>query len=120
MPLILLLPPPPFLHSLASGAAPKKVLTCGVGKAFGELALMYGAPRAATCTATADATLWALGRDVFNYVLLNTTNQKRTMYEKFLKEIPLFAEIDHADIGTGGQGKKLFRWLCACLVVWCV
>lgn len=37
----------------SSGGAAKKVKTYGTGSAFGELALLYAAPRAATVTATA-------------------------------------------------------------------
>ena len=37
-----------------------EVATRGPSTAFGELALLYACPRAATVTATSDAKLWAL------------------------------------------------------------
>lgn len=36
------------------------------GEIFGELALMYNAPRAASIKAKTDATLWSLDRGTFN------------------------------------------------------
>jgi cAMP-dependent protein kinase regulator len=39
------------------------------GEGFGELALLYNAPRAATITAKSEATLWKLDRDTFNHIV---------------------------------------------------
>lgn len=61
----------------------------GTGASFGELALMYNAPRAATVRATSNSVLWALDRLTFRRVLLHKTASKRSMYETFLKEVPV-------------------------------
>jgi cAMP-dependent protein kinase regulator len=61
----------------------------GAGVSFGELALMYNAPRAATVRATSNCVLWALDRLTFRRVLLHKTASKRSMYETFLKEVPV-------------------------------
>jgi cAMP-dependent protein kinase regulator len=39
------------------------------GEAFGELALLYNAPRAATIQSDDECTLWALDRETFNHIV---------------------------------------------------
>lgn len=39
------------------------------GDAFGELALLYNAPRAASIIAKTDCVLWALDRETFNHIV---------------------------------------------------
>lgn len=72
----------------------KQVTNYEAGGSFGELALMYNAPRAATIVATSDATLWALDRITFRTILMENTSQKRKMYESFLEEVPLLKSLE--------------------------
>ena len=39
------------------------------GDVFGELALLYNAPRAATITADSASALWVLDRNTFNHIV---------------------------------------------------
>jgi cAMP-dependent protein kinase regulator len=72
----------------------KKVNTIGPGGSFGELALMYNAPRAATVVSTEkDSTLWALDRVTFRRILMDSAFQRRRMYESFLEEVPLLSSL---------------------------
>ena len=70
-----------------------KVTTIGPGGSFGELALMYNAPRAATVVSTEPSTLWALDRVTFRRILMDSAFQRRRMYEAFLEEVPLLSTL---------------------------
>ncbi|KAI9276129.1 cyclic nucleotide-binding-like protein [Sporodiniella umbellata] len=72
----------------------KKVTSYEKGGSFGELALMYNAPRAATITATLDSKVWALDRVTFRTILMENTSDKRNMYETFLAEVPIFKSLE--------------------------
>jgi cAMP-dependent protein kinase regulator len=70
-----------------------KVGSVGPGGSFGELALMYNAPRAATVVSTERSTLWALDRVTFRRILMDSAFQRRRMYEGFLEEVPLLSSL---------------------------
>lgn len=70
-----------------------KVGTVGTGGSFGELALMYNAPRAATVVSTEQSTLWALDRVTFRRILMDSAFQRRRMYEGFLEEVELLKTL---------------------------
>jgi cAMP-dependent protein kinase regulator len=72
----------------------KKVTSYGPGGSFGELALMYNAPRAASITAVTDCILYALDRVTFLSILMENTARKRRMYERFLEEVPIFKSLE--------------------------
>ena len=71
-----------------------KVATIEPGGSFGELALMYNAPRAATVmSAEAGSTLWALDRITFRRILMDSTFQRRRLYESFLEEVEILSTL---------------------------
>lgn len=73
---------------------PKHVFTQRPGDAFGELALLYNCPRAATVKAHDDAVLWQLDRNSFNHIVKDAAARKREMYENFLKDVELLKDMD--------------------------
>ena len=75
----------------------KKVLDYGPGGSFGELALMYNAPRAASILSLSDSTLWAVDRLTFRSILLNHTFSKRILHEDFLSSVELLKPLQSAE-----------------------
>lgn len=73
---------------------PLHVLTCKDGDSFGELALMYDAPRAATVICKTEMKLWAMDRLTYKHILMDTTLKKRNMYKEFLEHVPLLRSLD--------------------------
>lgn len=71
----------------------KKVSTAGPGSSFGELALMYNAPRAATVISTTASILWQLDRITFRRILMDSAFERRRMYESFLDSVPLLSTL---------------------------
>merc|ERR550534_1272974 len=72
----------------------EKVLSIGEGGSFGELALIYGTPRAATVKAITDMKLWGLARDSYRKILMESAQRKRRQYEDFLAKVPLLENLD--------------------------
>jgi len=58
------------------GAEPKLVFNYDNQGSFGELALMYNTPRAATVIATSQAVLWALDRQTFKRIICGSASRK--------------------------------------------
>ncbi len=90
----------------------RKVSSRGKAECFGELALMYDAPRAATVTASTDAVCWVVDRFTFRRVLTNLSDSRLNecvqrfpaclpacqpavahRFEEFLKRVPLLAPL---------------------------
>eukprot|EP00392_Amoebophrya_sp_AT5.2_P006978 g6990.t1 len=77
--------------------AAQKVLEVGPGACFGELALMYDAPRAATVTCTSvgmGGVLWALDRDPFRMMMVSAQSARVHLYEGFLSDVVLFRDLN--------------------------
>ncbi|XP_043243443.1 cAMP-dependent protein kinase type II regulatory subunit-like [Amphibalanus amphitrite] len=75
-------------------AAPKKVGGYDSSGSFGELALMYNMPRAATIQADTNGSLWAMDRQTFRRIILKNAFKKRKMYEKLLESVPMLKTLE--------------------------
>lgn len=76
----------------------KKLRDYVPGESFGELALLYNAPRAATIKAVEDVTLWSLDRQTFNMIVKDASRKNREMYEEFLKSVELLSSMDYYEL----------------------
>ena len=78
---------------------PKLVKEYQPGDSFGELALLYNAPRAATITAESDKVItWVLDRETFNHIVKEAAQKKREKYENFLKNVEILGSIDNYEL----------------------
>ena len=64
------------------------------GEAFGELALLYNAPRAASIIADTDCELWVLDRECFNHIVKDAAIRRRERYEEFLAKVEILIDMD--------------------------
>jgi len=61
---------------------------------FGELALMYNQPRAATIVASSRGSIWALDRATFRRIVLKSAFIKRKKYEELIEQVSIFKSLD--------------------------
>lgn len=63
------------------------------GEVFGELALMYNAPRAASIDAEEESVCFSLDRDTFNHIVKNAAIDRRKKYDGFLQKIDILSSL---------------------------
>eukprot|EP00435_Cladocopium_sp_Y103_P066551 s1441_g28.t2 len=63
----------------------KVVKKCGQGDVFGELALLYNCPRAASVEATEDSVVWQLDRETFSHIVRDASAKRREAFQDFLQ-----------------------------------
>lgn len=73
----------------------KVVKECKPGDVFGELALLYNAPRAASVEATDACTAWQLDRETFNHIVQSSNTKSRQTHDGFLQHVSLFQKMDN-------------------------
>jgi cAMP-dependent protein kinase regulator len=75
-----------------------KVHTYKSGDAFGQLALLYNAPRAATCRAKVESKLWILDRSTLRMIVSGFSAIKRDSYAAALLQVPLFRNLNETEL----------------------
>lgn len=68
------------------------------GNSFGELALMYNSPRAATVRADSDSVVWSLNRMTFRTILANATNNDSQKVKNSLRKVELLKDLEDAQL----------------------
>ena len=76
------------------------------GESFGELSLLYNAPRAASIKAKTNSVLYSLDRDTFNNIVKDAAAKKREFYESFLKSVELLKDMDGYERSKIGDALK--------------
>jgi len=70
------------------------------GQYFGDLALLYNAPRAATVVADEDVVLWSIDRQTFNNLVKDAARMQSSKRMGFLKEVPLLQSLREDEIAN--------------------
>lgn len=71
----------------------------GPGEFFGELALLYNAPRAASIYAKADdCIVYMLDRETFNNIVKEASIKKRNKYVSFLSSVEILKTLNSSEI----------------------
>jgi len=81
------------LKTLEGSKEEKKVFHYDEAGSFGELALMYNCPRAATVKAATDGVLWAVDRATFRHIVVANAAKERRKREEWLEQVPILANL---------------------------
>lgn len=65
------------------------------GEVFGELSLLYNAPRAASIQAVEPSVLYSLDRETFNHIVKQSAIDNRNKYEDFLSQVEVLYTLDN-------------------------
>mmetsp|Transcript_2857 Transcript_2857/g.4867 ORF Transcript_2857/g.4867 Transcript_2857/m.4867 type:complete len:350 (-) Transcript_2857:493-1542(-) len=76
------------------------VMKATKGLAFGELALLHNAPRAATVTTESTVSAWKLDMLSFKAILMGKAQQDHSDYLGFLNEVPLLKPVSEDEKKT--------------------
>ena len=63
------------------------------GNSFGDLALMYNSPRAATIRARTECTLWVLEKHFFRQAMVTSSSNQAGNLAQFLGKLKLFESL---------------------------
>lgn len=74
---------------------PKLIHTYKGKGSFGELALLYNMPRAASIKAASPGSLWAMDRITFRRIVLKSAFRKRKMYEQLIDLVPMLKTLQN-------------------------
>ena len=87
-----------------------KVGSCGKGASFGELALLYNCPRAATVRTVETAKLWKLDRLTFRRIIAGTTMAATREVCEALQHVPILQGLEDSQIQTLADAVQLTRF----------
>jgi protein kinase A len=75
-----------------------QVGSCSRGGSFGELALLYDCPRAATCVAQSECELWKVDQKTFRHILANSNSSQKKDVHHVLQKVSFLADLDKLDL----------------------
>ncbi|KAL9180249.1 hypothetical protein ACHAXT_008219 [Thalassiosira profunda] len=88
----------------------KDVGSAGKGSSFGELALLYNAPRAATCVAKTQCGLFRLDQTTFRRIMAQQIKEMHDEVIAILKKVPYFKDLDEAYLNKVSNNLKVITF----------
>ncbi|XP_066535037.1 cGMP-dependent protein kinase 2 isoform X2 [Hoplias malabaricus] len=88
------------------------------GTAFGELAILYNCKRTATVKAVTQSHIWALDRQMFQSIMMRSTQARHEEYFSFLRSVSLLKDlpeeklakiVDCLDVDSFDKGDYIIR-----------
>jgi len=89
----------------------KNVGSCKEGGSFGELALLYDSPRAATCIAQEDSKLWKVDQRTFRQMIAENSNKAEQGVTSILNKIPFLANLDESIKSTLSDALSIVKYI---------
>lgn len=74
------------------------VKVCVKGDLFGELALLYNCPRAASVQSREASVVWELDRGTFNNIVMEAVQRKRDQCSEVLRKVAIFANMPRTEL----------------------
>lgn len=82
-----------FDIKVMQGSHVKKISEVRKGGSFGELALLYLTPRAATVQATSNSVVWVIDRNSFKNILTKVSEERAKEYVKILSKVEVLSSL---------------------------
>jgi cAMP-dependent protein kinase regulator len=80
------------------------------GESFGELALLYNCPRAASIKAKVESVAYELDRETFNNIVKDSAVKKRERYDEFLSKVEILKGMDPYERSKIGDVLKTVKF----------
>lgn len=84
-----------------------RVASRGPGDSFGELALLYNCPRAATVRATSASRVWALDRITFRYMIASTRDAQLGEIVRGLRAVELLKKLSEEQVNRVAEAVQI-------------
>lgn len=88
----------------------KQVSQISRGATFGELALLYNAPRQATIRSDSAAVLYSLDRETYRFIIAQSSSSRTDEIVKALKRVPLLDGLTEAQIEKISDTVEIFPY----------
>eukprot|EP00746_Dinoflagellata_sp_MGD_P164050 gnl/MRDRNA2_/MRDRNA2_92467_c0_seq1.p1 gnl/MRDRNA2_/MRDRNA2_92467_c0~~gnl/MRDRNA2_/MRDRNA2_92467_c0_seq1.p1 ORF type:complete len:344 (-),score=104.20 gnl/MRDRNA2_/MRDRNA2_92467_c0_seq1:59-1090(-) len=87
----------------------KHVFTYKGSGVFGELAMLYNCPRAATIIAEGEVVVWTIDRETFTHLVKDAAARKRELHKSFLESVELLKPLDEQERSVICDALKVTR-----------